>query len=309
MHNSLTRIQTSFGYLTSCAFTLALLISALSLLPVDLPSSSPPPSASLSVRNVQVVRGRPHYYSYKREEYAHIRFDLDADLSGLFNWNTKQVFVYVSAEYPTQERSTTGLGQDAEEGTVPSADGTRPSEMNKAVIWDTIISAPASTWSFANVKERYFPSKKTRKEMDKIKRNAARSGKDNANTKTTDIVKPGLLVLKNQKPKYQITDPSGVIASRPNATLTLSWNVQPWVGPLLWDRGMLEDKRGGPDAAAASWNLPFLKHHWRNGVLPRSGSFNFPPLKGAAQKTSTSESVKDADGPKTPEPAEASGVV
>ena len=24
------------------------------------------------------VRGRPHYYSPKKEEYAHIRFDLDA---------------------------------------------------------------------------------------------------------------------------------------------------------------------------------------------------------------------------------------
>ena len=311
MHNSLTRIQTSFGYLTSCAFTLAFLISALSLLPIDLPSSSsPPPSASLSVRNIQVVRGRPHYYSPKREEYAHIRFDLDADLSGLFNWNTKQVFVYVSAEYPAQTRPTTGLGQDGEEGKnlPPADDGPRPtSGMNKAVIWDTIISAPASTWSFANVKERYFPSKKTRKEMEKSKRNAAKSGKDKADTKTTEIVKPGLLVLKNQKPKYQITDPSGVISSRPNATLTLSWNVQPWVGALLWDRGMLEDKRG-PDAAAGSWNLAFLKYQWRNGRLPRSRTFDFPPLKGAPN-TSTSETVKDGDGPKTPEPAEASGVV
>lgn len=24
------------------------------------------------------VKGRPHYYSQKKEEYAHIRFDLDA---------------------------------------------------------------------------------------------------------------------------------------------------------------------------------------------------------------------------------------
>jgi Signal peptidase subunit len=308
MHNSLMRIQTSFGYLTSCAFTLAFLISALSLLPIDLPSSSPPPSANLSVRNLQVVRGRPHYYSPKREEYAHIRFDLDADLSGLFNWNTKQVFVYVSAEYPAQTPPTTGLGQDGEGGALPSVDGARSSGMNKAVIWDTIISAPASAWSFANVKERYFPSRTARKEMEKSRGKAAQSGKDKANTKTTDLVKPGLLVLKNQKPKYQITDPSGVMSSRPNATLTLNWNVQPWVGPLLWDRGMLEDKRGPDGGAAGSWNLPFLKHHWRNGTVPRSGSFDFPALKGA-QKSSASETVKDADGPKTPEPAEASGVV
>ena len=305
MHNTLTRIQTAFGYLSSCALFLAFLISALSLLPINpsfSTSSSQPPTASLSVRNIQVVRGRPHYYSPKREEYAHIRFDLDADLSGLFNWNTKQVFVYVSAEYPTQN-VTTGLGQDGEAGSLPIAGGGNLG-MNKAVIWDTIISAPATKWSFANVKERYFPAKKP---VTKSKKSMSKSDREKAKAKTTDITKPGLLTLKNQKPKYQITDPSGVISSRPNATLTLSWNVQPWVGPLLWDRGMLEDKNG-PGSAQGSWNLPFLKYRWQGGRLPRSETFDFPPLKGA-QKTSTSEMVKDRDGPKTPEPAEVSGVV
>ncbi|ERF74845.1 hypothetical protein EPUS_03229 [Endocarpon pusillum Z07020] len=305
MHNTLNRIQAAFGYLVSCAFFLAFLISSLSLLPINpsfSTSSSQPPTASLSVRNIQVVRGRPHYYSPKREEYAHIRFDLDADLSELFNWNTKQVFVYVSAEYPTQN-TTTGLGQDGEAGSLPIANGGNAG-MNKAVIWDTIIPAPATKWSFANVKERYFPAKKP---AAKSKKSMSKSGRDKANAKTTDITKPGLLTLKNQKPKYQITDPSGAISSRPNATLTLSWNVQPWVGPLLWDKGMLEDKNG-PGSAQSSWNLPFLKYQWQGGHLPRSETFDFPPLKGA-QKPSTSEMVKDRDGPKTPQPAEVSGVV
>jgi signal peptidase complex subunit 3 len=117
MHNTLTRLQTTFSHLTSFAFFLAFLISALSLLPSS-PDSAP--TASLSVRNVQVVRGRPHYYSPKREEYAHIRFDLDADLSPLFNWNTKQVFAYVSVEYPVvPPEQTTGLGEDGKEGSLP----------------------------------------------------------------------------------------------------------------------------------------------------------------------------------------------
>jgi signal peptidase complex subunit 3 len=301
MHNTLTRLQNTFGYLTSCAFFLAFLISIISLLPINPPSSSSaePPSAALSARNIQVVRGRPHYYSPKREEYAHIRFDLDADLSGLFNWNTKQVFVYVSAEYPVQE--TTGLGEKGVQGSL-AVTGQRP-RMNKAVIWDTIIPAPATKWSFANVRDMYIRSKKG-KGTEKNKKRSPTLNKEKGKT-TTDITKPGLLALKNQKPKYQITDPSGVISSRPNATLTLSWNVQPWVGPLLWDRGMLDDKHGR-GGAAESWNLPFLKYQWRGGVLPRSKSFDFPPLK-RAQKTS--EVVKDKDGPKTPEPAEVSGVV
>ena len=36
------------------------------------------PTAEIKLRSTQVVKGRPHYYSPKREEYAHIKFDLDA---------------------------------------------------------------------------------------------------------------------------------------------------------------------------------------------------------------------------------------
>jgi signal peptidase complex subunit 3 len=42
------------------------------------------------------------------------------------------------------------------------------------------------------------------------------------------------LKLSNQKPKYQITDHTGLLANRGNATLELNWNVQPWVGALTW---------------------------------------------------------------------------
>jgi signal peptidase complex subunit 3 len=175
--------------------------------------------------------------------------------------------------------------------------------MNKAVIWDAIIPAPATKWTFGNVKERWFPAKTSKNQ--KGKRSTSKSRAGNEKGKTTDVIKPGVLVLKNQKPKYQITDPSGIISSRPNATLTLSWNVQPWVGPLLWDRGMLEDKMG-PAAAEKSWNLPFFKYQWKGALLPRSPSFDFPPVKGAKK---TEEVVKEKDGPKTPKPAEASGVV
>lgn len=67
------------------------------------------------------VKGRPHYYSTKKEEYAIIRFSLDADLSSLFTWNTKQLFVYVTAEWPAPGNDT-----------------------NEAVIWDSIITNPSA---------------------------------------------------------------------------------------------------------------------------------------------------------------------
>ena len=93
MHSTIVRVQNCFGFFTTVAFCTALL-TALSVL--CLPQS---PSASVEpvLRNVQVyeqshqnhgeeannsspfsVKGRPNYYSTKKEEYAHIKFDLDA---------------------------------------------------------------------------------------------------------------------------------------------------------------------------------------------------------------------------------------
>ncbi|KAH0841869.1 putative microsomal signal peptidase subunit (gp23) [Fonsecaea pedrosoi] len=257
MHSALTRLQSTFGYFTSCAFTLACIIAVLSIIP--LPPVTDSPSASISVRNVQVVKGRPHYYSPRREEYAQIRFDLEADLSSLFTWNTKQLFVYVTANYPGAK----------------SGDGA----MSEAVIWDTIIQATSTPWSWQNLKEAYFPEKKSKSKSRKS---------SNTKSKTKDLVKPGVISLKNQKPKYQITDPSGVISETANATLQVSWNVQPWVGALVWDKGYLGGRVG----------------KWAPGSVGRSETFEFPPLKGA--KTDV---VKDAEGPKTPKAASASPVV
>lgn len=271
MHNTLTRLQNTFGFFTTLAFVLAASISVLTLLPYPpLPTSSHP-SASISVRNVQVVKGRPHYYSAKKEEYAHIKFDLDADLSGLFTWNTKQVFVYVVVRYP----GPGGLGAGGGLGEV--------GEMSESVIWDSIISAPASPWTWGNMRERYWsPTQKLKASS------SSKSKKGSTTTNTKDIVKPGLLSLKNQKPKYQITDPSGILSEKSNATLQVRWNVQPWVGALVWDGGMLGN-RVGP---------------WEAGKVGRSEMFDFPPLKG-----SRTDVVKDREGTRTPKPAEATPVV
>jgi hypothetical protein len=46
-----------------------------------------------------------------------------------------------------------------------------------------------------------------------------------------------LLKLKNQKPKYQITHPSGKIAKAKDVRLQVHYNVQPWVGVLTWETG------------------------------------------------------------------------
>lgn len=53
----------------------------------------------------------------------------------------------------------------------------------------------------------------------------------------TLLSRSGKLSLKNQRPKYQITHPTGKIAETDDVRLRLHYNVQPWVGALTWDQG------------------------------------------------------------------------
>ncbi|KAI1283641.1 signal peptidase subunit [Xylaria sp. FL0933] len=195
MHNSLTRIQSVFGFFTTVAFVVGAIIAASDF------AAPRTPSASIKPTNVQVVKGRPHYYSSKKEEYAIIKFSLDADLSSLFTWNTKQLFVYVTAEWPAPPQGV--------------ADVTN--QTNKAVIWDTIITSPSSD-HLANI----GPAT-----LKKLRKSAA--------GKTVDPSR-GKLSLKNQRPKYQITHPTGKVANTDDVTLHVHYNVQPWVGMLTWNQ-------------------------------------------------------------------------
>ncbi|KAI5850392.1 signal peptidase 22kDa subunit [Morchella snyderi] len=111
MHSSLVRAQSVFGFFTTITFCVAAFVALSTVL---FPAN---PTATVDVRKFRVIKGRAHqYYASKVQEYAFINFDLDADLESLFNWNTKQVFTYISASYP----------------------GSKFSE-NEAVIWDAIL--------------------------------------------------------------------------------------------------------------------------------------------------------------------------
>jgi hypothetical protein len=143
MYSSIVRIQNTFGFFTTVAFVVAAIIAASDLFSPRTPSvgvlkttnvqvyASPPPTqcppTQLTATPPSSVRGRPHYYSSKKEEYAIIKFSLDADLSSLFTWNTKNLFVYVTAEWPSAGGS--GSGANA---------------TNQAVIWDSIITSPSA---------------------------------------------------------------------------------------------------------------------------------------------------------------------
>lgn len=189
------------------------------------------------------VKGRPHYYSSKRDEYAQIRFDLDADLTPLFIWNTKQLFVYVYATYSSSDNSNS------------------PSRDSEVIIWDSIIPAAPSPYSWDAVKEKvtaflpaFLPTPVTGTAP-------AKRGKKNTPKKAkATSTSPGVLRLRGQKSKYQISDITGRLAERQNVTLSVGWNVQPWVGALRW----------------SPWTGATPR---TSGTVLRSEMFDFPALK------------------------------
>ncbi|KAJ4316615.1 Signal peptidase complex subunit [Neodidymelliopsis sp. IMI 364377] len=201
MHSTLVRLQNVFGFFTTVAFTVAAVIALSSFV------SPQSPNASIQMRNVQVVKGRPHYYSYKREEYAHVKFDLDTDLTSLFNWNTKQVFLYLKAVYPSLHASEPA---------------------SEAIIWDAILASSSAPW---HQNHYIHPDPKSKSKLPKKSKKAMLKDKS---APSASPFPAGELHLSNQRPKYQITDITGKLQNRENVTLQLGWNVQPWVGALTW---------------------------------------------------------------------------
>lgn len=50
-----------------------------------------------------LVKNVPNYGNNKElNDLGFITFDLQTDLTGLFNWNVKQLFLYLTAEYKTE---------------------------------------------------------------------------------------------------------------------------------------------------------------------------------------------------------------
>lgn len=111
------------------------------------------------------------------------------------------------------------------------------------------------------------------------KRNAKKTKTSTAskNKKTTSAevkdVTPGVLRLRGQKAKYQISDITGRLAERSNVTLAVGWNVQPWVGALWW----------APKTGA----VPRTE-----GQIVSSEVFDFPALKGKKVEGQASASAQ-----------------
>ena len=96
-----TSVSTAFTVLTYCAAVMAATSFVLEM-------SSPGPATGKMVahpsRVVDLVLAHPLLPAKKRPiQRAVVKFDIDADFSRVFNWNTKQLYVFVVAEYETKD--------------------------------------------------------------------------------------------------------------------------------------------------------------------------------------------------------------
>jgi len=81
------------------------------------------PSPEIDFKLVRVERLTKHDIGI---EEAILSFDLHADLSSCFSWNTKQIFMYIEAEFYS---GGAGAGEPRSRG----------AEHNSIVIWDAIV--------------------------------------------------------------------------------------------------------------------------------------------------------------------------
>ncbi|KAK7027323.1 Signal peptidase complex subunit [Paramarasmius palmivorus] len=109
MHSIFSRINNVSAFFSSCMMGLLLAITISSfLLNAD-------PHGDLSISQVKVYPSKAPR-TKRKQEMAFVNFNISADLSPLFNWNTKQLFIYLEADY----ENTQGV-------------------KNQVVIWDRIV--------------------------------------------------------------------------------------------------------------------------------------------------------------------------
>ncbi|GAC71579.1 branched chain aminotransferase BCAT1 [Moesziomyces antarcticus T-34] len=110
MHSTLSRLNAVSALATTIVLVLVVLI--------DLASHSRhTPSGKLHINQLEVVRAKAAWHMDRNiQDFVQTSFTIDADFSPLFDWNTKQIFVSIAANYTSSKHSS-----------------------NEVVIWDRIL--------------------------------------------------------------------------------------------------------------------------------------------------------------------------
>ncbi|KAI9013091.1 signal peptidase 22kDa subunit [Gaertneriomyces semiglobifer] len=140
MHTSLQRLNAVLAYFVTVAFCVVALISATS--PIFLATVNKKAlKADVTVEDVVVKGARTNYYGSRTSaEVGHVKFSINADLTPLWHWNTKEVFVYLTVDYATSQ------------------------QVNQLVLWDRIIlSKGAARFNIRREKAKYAVTDMDRK--------------------------------------------------------------------------------------------------------------------------------------------------
>ncbi|KAG9050757.1 hypothetical protein FS837_002701 [Tulasnella sp. UAMH 9824] len=121
MHSVYQRINNLSAFLSTCLFTLAALITATTFI-LQPTSEVVSKGNSLSVEHGLITSRRVGYYG-RVHDTVDLNFNITADLSPIFHWNAKQLFVYITADYDHSSE----------------AKGGRKIIDNRVVVWDRII--------------------------------------------------------------------------------------------------------------------------------------------------------------------------
>jgi len=123
MHSLVSRANALFAFTTFVLFGL-LFLNVLSSYFI-----ASDPKVNLKVAGVDRFRKQ-----YQQEnDQAVLKLDIDTDLRSLFNWNTKQLFCYITAEYKTSQHA-----------------------VNQVVVWDKIITNKEDAlFNYENVWSKY----------------------------------------------------------------------------------------------------------------------------------------------------------
>ncbi|TFK40281.1 signal peptidase 22kDa subunit [Crucibulum laeve] len=110
MHSIVSRVNNVSALLSSCMMALLAAIALSSFV------FTADPKGDISIASVKVYPTNARRYPHRKQDMAFVNFNISADLTPLFNWNTKQLFLYLEAEY----NNTKGV-------------------QNEVVIWDRIV--------------------------------------------------------------------------------------------------------------------------------------------------------------------------
>ncbi|XP_020909766.1 signal peptidase complex subunit 3-like [Exaiptasia diaphana] len=129
MNTFLSRLNTIF------AFTLTVLAALTFLCFLSTVFLSYSVKVSLKSNNAEVKNVQDFSVSTTRNDLGVLSFDLKADFTPLFNWNTKQLFVYLTAQYETKQN-----------------------KFNQVVLWDKIVlrSDKKLHLSYNNMNTKYY---------------------------------------------------------------------------------------------------------------------------------------------------------